>query len=99
MSALACDDASSTGGTSFQLVPHACKYCGGRVLRSGDTFRCGGCAAVTMGEPHGICGCGILPGYRTGLRRFSCGVNPERGPKSPSEIVILFGDVPIAAAA
>lgn len=55
-----------------------------------------------MGSPSGICGCGILPGYRTGMKRFACGPNPDRGPASPSEIVILFGDaavVPVAKAA
>ena len=87
------------GGTAFTLVDHCCRHCGGRVLQAHDGFRCGGCGAVTMGSPAGICGCGILPGYSTGMKRFACGPNPDRGPQSPSEIVILFGDAPVARAA
>ncbi len=92
--------AAASSGTAFYIIDHACRHCGGRVLRAvqdGDQYRCASCKAVTMGGPAGICGCGLLPGNRAGMRRFHCGPNPDEGPKSPSEIALLFGDLPVAA--
>lgn len=81
------------GGQAYSLAPHACRHCGGRVLQSGDMFRCGGCGAVAMGSPSGICGCGLLRSRGSNHAGFRCVANPARSPQSPAEIVIEFGEV------
>ena len=67
----------SGGGTAYQLTDHACRHCGGRVLQAGDTFRCASCAAVTLGSPEGICGCGVLASWGTRPPR-------KKEPKQPT---------------
>lgn len=77
----ACDDPygpAESSGTAYLLTPHACRHCGGRVLRSGDTYRCSGCAVVTMGAPEGICGCGVLASWGSKPPR-------TREPKAPTK--------------
>lgn len=88
----------------WTLVDHACRTCFGRVVEADGLFRCTGCGAQASGSPESICGCGVLPGpmaKRVGDAgaRFRCGPNPRRGPDSPAEIVVLFGDPPAPEAA
>ena len=75
-------------GSAFSLTDHACRHCGGRVLQSGDQFRCGTCAAVGMAAPASVCGCGAFPGVKGG--GYRCEANPARSPASPAEIVIAW---------
>ena len=68
------------------------------------TFRCADCGAEASGAPNAICGCGLLPetlAVRTGHvgATFRCGPNPRRGPASPAEVVVIFGDPPATEAA
>ena len=81
---------------TWTITPHVCRQCFGRILQSGATFRCSGCGAEAADSPTAICGCGVLVrpiGLRAGRGgSFHCGPNPRRGPDSPAQIAILFGD-------
>ena len=88
---------------TWTITPHVCSGCFGRILQSGATFRCSGCEAEAADSPAEICGCGISLGplaLRAGLAgsRFRCGRNPRRGPDSPAQFVVLFGDPDAAEA-
>lgn len=74
----------------WEMVGHVCRHClYGRVARRDRTYRCCTCGVQTQDSPRGICGCGIRPTIaRAG--GFRCVANPERGPASPGEFVILF---------
>jgi hypothetical protein len=85
-------------GPGFQLTDHACRYCAGRILQSGDQFRCGGCGAVTMHRATEICGCGVIKRYKAGQAVFRCGPNLAQSPGNPSQIVILFDGRQVAPA-
>lgn len=73
---------------AWQLVDHACRFCGARVLADGDDYRCSSCTARGRGSPTGICGCGLT---MSDPPLFRCAVNPHQGVASPAEIVILCG--------
>ena len=83
---------SAVSGVSYAMVDHACRHCGGRVLQSGQFFRCSVCASGSIGSPSDMCGCGILPTARLGRARMKCGPNPNKSAQSPAEIVILLDD-------
>ena len=87
---------------TWTITPHVCRVCLSRVLRSGPTFRCSSCEAEAAGSPTAICGCGVAVGpiaMRAGRAgSFRCGRNPRRGPDSPAQIAILFGDPETAEA-
>ena len=90
---------------TWSIADHVCRECFGRVLRAqgGGIYRCSGCEAEAAGSPTAICGCGIAIGplaLRAGLAgsRFRCGRNPRRGPDSPAQFVVLFGDPDAAEA-
>lgn len=90
---------------TWQFTPHACRHCGGRVMRSGILFMCATCEVRCEHRPDGICGCGILPGARPAgmaFGPFTCVPNPARGPSNPAAIGIRYGaeePTPAAAAA
>lgn len=90
--------AAATARPAWSLAAHACRTCLGRVLHDGGLFRCATCGAEAQGSPAAICGCGIRikggPTSRRPITGFYCGPNPERGPASPSEFVILFDSLP-----
>lgn len=77
---------------------HACRFCMGRLLArtSGGrtTYECGACGITAQVDPHGICGCGILPRpvRANAGPRFRCTANPDRGVASPAAIVIAFDE-------
>lgn len=78
----------------WSLTAHACRYCGGRILRSGIYFMCATCEARCSHASTGICGCGMTPDVRpkgSPQGPFVCTGNPTRGPSSPAAIVILHG--------
>jgi hypothetical protein len=85
-----------TDAREWKLAPHVCRYCMGRLVCSGDTFKCSSCGVeavgVKDGKPVAICGCGMRPSAKSkdGLKSFACGPNPQRSPANPAEIVILF---------
>lgn len=84
---------------AWAIEPHACRHCGGRILRRGNLFRCAGCGIEARDRVSAICGCGLYPAARRGRASsgpFRCGPNPSRGPQSPAEIVILCGGDPAA---
>lgn len=89
---------------AWQFAPHCCRACLGRVMQCQDIFRCADCGAEASGKSEAICGCGLLPGPLAARMghvggTVRCGPNPRRGPASPAEIVILFGDAPAPKAA
>lgn len=78
----------------WSLTAHACRHCGGRVLRSGIYYLCATCESRCSHNPSGICGCGMLPGAKpknSPQGPFVCTPNPARGPSSPAAIVIRYG--------
>jgi hypothetical protein len=79
-------------------VEHACRTCLGRIAERDGTFRCLTCGIETargLKTPMTICGCGIGAEGATHRRGgFRCAPNPFRGPATPAEIIVLFGDVP-----
>lgn len=91
------DAGSASRGTAYELTEHACRYCLGRVVRSGDLFRCASCKAQTMGAAAGICGCGTPVPKWFKSARMTCAPNPTPSPASPSEIVIQVTDKSLAA--
>ena len=87
---IACDAPANTG-TAYSLTMHACRYCGCRVLQSGDTFRCGNCKAVCMGRPEEICGCGAVASWGAKPPRAT---PPKGEPAKPEELTHWKGPRP-----
>ena len=82
------DDPALTPAEVWTVVDHACRGCGGRVLRRGDIFRCSSCEAESKGNPTGICGCGMAgPDGKLGFR---CKRNPARTLASRVAVVIAY---------
>lgn len=82
------------GAEGWSLTAHACRHCGGRVLRSGVHFMCANCESRCSHQPSGVCGCGLFPGAKpkgSATGPFACIPNPARGPSSPAAIVIRYG--------
>ena len=87
---------------TWSWADHACRFCGARMARRSDgpggearpVFQCGGCGVESVGEPDGVCGCGILPKTNRVGPRFRCVPNPNRGVASPNAIVIEFSEAP-----
>ncbi|CAH2606232.1 conserved protein of unknown function (plasmid) [Rhodovastum atsumiense] len=95
-------------------VDHACRFCGSRLAvgtapGGKPLYECGNCDVRSLGEPHGICGCGVEFGTNARRQRdrdaqrkaapstrprFHCAPNPARSPANPSVIVILYGGEP-----
>jgi hypothetical protein len=77
---------------SWQLAPHCCGSCFGRVLRANSpdgrhVFRCAQCGVCAEGgEPSVICCCGIRlkTGEDAGVR---CVVNKTPSTECPLEVV------------
>ncbi len=77
------------------LEPHVCRHCLSRVVSRDGEFFCSGCGVTCNGKPHGICGCGAsINGVRKRAAPFRCGLNPNRGPRSPANFVVLFEGIP-----
>jgi hypothetical protein len=75
--------------TTWSIVDHACRTCGGRVLASADgaRVRCADCDASATGGPDSLCWCGALPaGSRA---RLKCVRNKHPTPESPGAIVAI----------
>lgn len=79
---------------SWDIEPHVCRVCGGRVLSqdtdSEDTrYRCSNCGQEALGRrPWVMCGCGIRirGAVDAGLR---CRANPDVSVEVPAEIVVM----------
>lgn len=78
---------------AWNIVPHVCKHCLGRVIEKGTIFRCSSCGATSPGNPKGICGCGIKVQGGKG-ERYHCRANPSISFENPSEYTICLGDTP-----
>lgn len=77
-------------GIYYQLVPHCCSHCGGRLLRreasGGYEFRCAECGETKAGQVEAICCCGVITGD---LRHpFRCELNTDRRPGFKNEVVV-----------
>jgi hypothetical protein len=76
----------------FELLPHVCRHCAGRLLRrvdaAGPAIRCADCGHTVPGiDPTAVCFCGALPAnFRTRIR---CAPNDAKSPESPSEVVAI----------
>lgn len=76
---------------SWNLSPHICRRCLGRILEREGEYRCSGCGLSCGREPWDICGCGLRAKTPIAKRSgFRCVPNPTPSPASPAEIVILF---------
>ena len=85
----------------FQLVPHACRTCGSRIMQTGAAYQCTTCGAHAE-TVAGVCGCGLLPTFgakqiKKSSRGFHCSENPAKSARSPAEYVVFFGDKPAAS--
>jgi hypothetical protein len=77
---------------SWRPVPHACRFCLGRVAERAGIFRCRDCGVQGGTAPETICGCG-LPVAEPPVRRrslFRC--REARGWSASAEVVITFGE-------
>ncbi len=78
----------------WELAPHCCRTCLGRILVCDDLFRCSGCGARSEWTPNAICVCGVTP--RADGTVFRCTSNPNRTAAIPSEIVVgWFAPAPL----
>ena len=83
---------TETDETTFELLPHVCRRCLGRVIRRNDGIcRCSDCGATGNGV-EAICGCGWRLPSDNGRApaRFACIANPARSPSSPTLYVIAM---------
>jgi hypothetical protein len=78
------DDTDAVDTTTWSMVDHICRTCGGRIVASADgaRVRCAECGSSATGGHEEICWCGALPaGSRA---RLKCVRNEHPTPESPS---------------
>jgi hypothetical protein len=81
----------SRAGAGWQLAPHACRFCFGRVLQrtAGGVVvqvRCAECGAGAMGSVDQICACGAGCGDIGYV--LKCVRNPQVTKENPHEVLI-----------
>jgi hypothetical protein len=86
------EDGAEQPGATWELVPHCCRRCLGRVLaRTTDDghriARCSDCGLAAIGEPDVVCWCGITLGATR--VRLRCERNPTPTEEFPAEIVVV----------
>lgn len=74
--------------TSWSVVDHACRFCGGRILEQDGLFSCPTCGANGTGRVTLLCGCGVIAGRRL----FRCALNPSPSPVNPARVIIALAD-------
>lgn len=75
----------------WDLIPHACKHCRGRLLRRENpdgavVVRCAECGASAAGEHDALCYCGVE--VRGHGRVFECIENPSVSPAMPQQVLV-----------
>jgi hypothetical protein len=74
----------------WTFIDHACRYCGGRILRKserGKYFnRCAECGAITEGPYETLCTCGVEVG--THGKAFECFRRPDEITQTKQEILV-----------
>lgn len=74
----------------YELIPHCCSHCGGRLLRYRDAavveVRCAECGESRNGEPEGLCCCGVMTADQR--HPFRCELNTSRRPGHMNEVIV-----------
>ncbi len=89
--------ARSRDSQYWRMTDHACRHCGGRILRKrterGAVYCCAGCEVQSVGDHRVICACGVrvAAGPNRGMSPFRCVVVAERRPDHPARIGIAYG--------
>jgi hypothetical protein len=88
---------NSSSDAGWRAVPHACRYCGARVLVNDDVdghAKCSNpeCMAETYDAARGICFCGSFDEDDDFPIRFHC----QPSPTNPDEIIAVEGPPPSA---